>query len=554
MGWAAPSDAASTNSADRQAFYDRLAYLLFFAVFLLALATFTDYGTTWDEDYHFWYGFKVLDYYRSFFHDTTALTSPPIDYYGAMFDATTALLAPYSPFGFYTTRHLLNALVGLVGIVGCWKLARQLGGPRIGLWAAILLLLTPNFYGHIFNNPKDVPFAAGYAWSLYYLVRLIPALPRPKRSEVLKLGLAIGLTLGVRVGGLLLLCYLGMVLAAAPGLKAWRARKPGLAVSELLIEAGQVLAPVLVISYAIMLLAWPWAQVDPLWRPISAIIQFDHHDFPYPTLFDGAYIPAPLLPRIYLPVFLLIQLPELFLLLLFGGLGWALLRLWRDHPPLERLLAPALVIFAAIFPIAYAVESHATLFDGMRHFLFVEPPLACCAAFAFDAGIERLRTSRRAFATAAAALALYLGYHVSLMAALHPDEYVYYNALVGGVPGAAGRFKLDYWANSYREATDDLVSFLKARDGKRFSHKHYRVAACGPPGSIMPYLPANLRYEADRKKADFYVSFTKDGCDKEMRGRKIAEVARLGTRLSVVLDLRPVDLAKGGAPITASQR
>ena len=132
------------------------------------------------------------------------------------------------------------------------------------------------------------------------------------------------------------------------------------------------------------------------------------------------------------------------------------------------------------------------------------------------------------------------------MAALHPDEYVYYNALVGGVPGAAGRFKLDYWANSYREATGDLVRFLKARDGKRFFHKRYRVAACGPPGSIMPYLPANLPYEADRKKADFYVSFTKDGCDKQVRGRKVAEVDRLGTRLSVVLDLRPVDFAKGG--------
>lgn len=544
MGRAAQGDAAATKIDNGQAVYDRLAYVLFFAVFVLALATFTDYGTTWDEDYHFWYGFKVLDYYRSFFHDTTALTSPPIDYYGAIFDATAAFLAPHSPFGYYTTRHLLNALVGLAGIVGCWKLARQLGGPRVGLWAAVLLLLTPNFYGQIFNNPKDVPFAAGYAWALYYLVRLIPTLPRPPLREVLKLGVAIGLTLGVRVGGLLLLCYLVMVLVAVPALNAWRARRPGIALTELLIEAGQVLAPVLVLSYAIMLLAWPWAQLDPLWRPIADLIQFDHHDFPYPTLFDGAYIPAPELPRIYLPVFLLIQLPEIFLLLLGGGLVWSLLRLWRDRPPLEKLIAPGLVIFAGIFPIAYAVETHATLFDGMRHFLFVEPPLAACAALAFDAAVRRLSVSPRAFAAAAAALALYLGYHVSLMAALHPDEYVYYNALVGGVPGAAGRFKLDYWANSYREAAGDLVSFLKARDGKQFARKRYRVAACGPPGSIMPYLPSNLRYEADRKRADFYVSFTKDGCDKQVAGTKIAEVARMGTRLSVVLDLRPVDLAK----------
>src|SRR5579875_2736480 len=77
--------------------YDIAALLLLFGIFVLVLATFTDYGTTWDEDYHFWYAFKVLDYYRSFFHDTTALTSPPISYYGALFDGATALLSSVSP-------------------------------------------------------------------------------------------------------------------------------------------------------------------------------------------------------------------------------------------------------------------------------------------------------------------------------------------------------------------------------------------------------------------------------------------------------------------------
>jgi len=524
--------------------YDVATLVLLFALFVLVLATFADYGTTWDEDYHFWYGFKVLDYYRSFFHDTTALTSPPISYYGAIFDATAALLAPASPLGYYTTRHLLNALVGLAGIVGCWKLARELGGPRAGFCAALLLALTPNYYGQIFNNPKDVPFAAGYAWSLYYFVRLLPQLPKPPRRAVMTLGVAIGLTLAVRVGGLLVLCYLGLALLVLPFLRARQAR-PGLGVFA--TEAGHVLAPVLTLSYAIMLLFWPWAQPDPLWRPIAALLDFNHHPFPYPTLYDGVYYPAPQLPRSYLPDFLLIQLPELFLILLVIALCWAIWRLWRDRPVAETMLAPALVAFAGLFPIGYAVATHATLFDGMRHFLFVEPPLACCAGLGFDAAARALKPWRAGFAAATAALALYLPYHVSVMAALHPDEYVYYNALVGGVPGAAGRYKLDYWANSYREAALDLVAFLRARDGSRFSGNVYRIAACGPPGSIMPYLPPNLLYEADRSKADFYIAFTKDNCDKSIAGRRVAEVAREGTRLSVVLELRPTALAQGGA-------
>jgi hypothetical protein len=528
----------------RGAFWNYSALVLIAVAFLVVLATFGDYGTTWDEDYHFWYGFKVVAYYGSFFRDTTALTSPPISYYGALFDATAALLAPISPLGYYTTRHLLNALVGIAGLVGCWKLGREIGGPRVGFCALIALLLTPNYYGQIFNNPKDVPFAAGYVWSLYYLVRILPAFPLPPRRDVLKLGLAIGLTLAIRVGGLLLLCYLVMALASVCVLRLRGSRQLTQALAELATATRRVVAPVLVLAYALMLAAWPWAQPDPLWRPIAALIQFGHHDFPYNTLFDGTYYPAPDLPRSYLPVFFLIQLPELTVLLLAAGVVCVPFWIWRTRPPPKHLLVPALVIFAALFPIGFAVATHAILFDGMRHFLFVEPPLICCAALAFDAALRWLRPRRAAFAAATAALALYFVHHIALMVELHPDEYVYYNAFVGGVPGAAGRYKLDYWANSYREAAIDLVGWLKARDGAHFDTNHYRVAACGPPGSIMPYLPRNLQYEADRTKADFYIAFTKDKCDKSIVGQPIAEVARLGTRLTVVLDLHPLNLAK----------
>jgi hypothetical protein len=307
-----------------------------------------------------------------------------------------------------------------------------------------------------------------------------------------------------------------------------------------------VLAPVLVISYAIMLAFWPWAQLDPLWRPVADIIQFDHHDFPYKTLFAGTYYPAPQLPRIYLPTFFLVQLPELFVVLLGVGLVWGpwqwlkgqLLKgqLLKDRVALETVLPIGLVVFAALFPIAFAMVTHAVLFDGLRHFLFVEPPLACCAALAFEAVLKRAAHWPRAIAAgAAASLALYVGYHVSIMVALHPDEYVYYNAFVGGVPGAVGDYKLDYWANSYHEATDDLVAWLKKRDGARFARTIYHVADCGPGGSVKPYLPPNLRYEDNRDRADFFIAFTQDGCDHLMKGREVAEVDRLGARLSVVL-------------------
>jgi len=49
--------------------WNRLTALLLLAVVLVVLVTFSDYGVTWDEDVHNWYGVFVLDYYLSLFKD-----------------------------------------------------------------------------------------------------------------------------------------------------------------------------------------------------------------------------------------------------------------------------------------------------------------------------------------------------------------------------------------------------------------------------------------------------------------------------------------------------
>jgi len=212
---------------DRGAFWGRLSFGLIMLGAVLALLTFRDYGVTWDEDVHNWYGNFVLDYYVSFFADRNALHWCDLYNYGAIFDTTAAALNRVSPIGTYETRHLLNALVGVLGLAGCCKLGHAVGGARVGFLAALFLLVTPNYYGQMFNNPKDIPFAVGVVWAIYYMVRIIPVLPRPPLRLLAKVGVAIGMTMGVRAGGLLLLGYLGLlllcllVIAFVPALTLW---------------------------------------------------------------------------------------------------------------------------------------------------------------------------------------------------------------------------------------------------------------------------------------------------------------------------------------------
>src|SRR6201987_122758 len=155
-------------------FWSRLSFGLAILTIVLVLLTFRDYGVTWDEDAHNWYGNFVLDYYLSFFVDRNALHWRDLYNYEAIFDTLAAALNRVSPIGIYETRHLLNAFVGVLGLVGCRKLGQAMGGARVGFIAALFLLLTPNYYGQMFNNPKDIPFAVGVVWATYYMVRIVP--------------------------------------------------------------------------------------------------------------------------------------------------------------------------------------------------------------------------------------------------------------------------------------------------------------------------------------------------------------------------------------------
>jgi len=539
--------------------WNRAALALLGLVALIVVATFADYGVTWDEDGHNWYGVFVLDYYLSLFKDGRCLNWLNLYNYGAAFDTIAAALNRFSPLGTYETRHLLNGFLGVLGLAGCWKLARSLGGPRAGFIAALLLLAVPNYYGQMFNNPKDIPFAVGMVWSIYYMVRIIPLLPRPKWSLVAKLGVATGMALGVRVGGLLIFCYAGLLLLCFVVWRGIETPHPRRILADGFASCWRVLVPTIIVAYPVMLLFWPWAQESPIANPLHSLLFFSHETFPYRTLFAGHYFPASDLPWTYLPTYIIIALPELVLALALAAPVAALVVMRRLSGSERRdwILRHGLLAFAIIFPVAYAVAIKAVLFDGMRHFIFVLPLIAVAAALVADRLLDRLAhfEYRRPIY---GALALYGVGHFSMMAMLHPNEYVYYNGFVGGVEGAQGLFKLDYWANSYAEAVDGLENYLEMQYGLDFMDRDFTVAVCGPPISADYFFPKNFTFSEDREHADFFIAFTKDDCNNSLPGTEIFRVERMGALLSVVLDRRDAVAAearaKRGPPVAVSSR
>src|SRR6476646_7918249 len=191
----APSSAELTTSR----ILDALALLVVGIVGVLALLTFRDYGLSWDDYAHAEYGDLLLKLYASGFSDQRALSWVNLYYYGGGFDLLAALAAKLLPFTLFETRRLIGAAVGIVGLLVTWRIGRRTGGPLAGLMALVLLAACPLYYGHMFMNPKDAPFAAAMVLFLLGLVRLLDQYPKPCPTTLFIVGLGFGLSIGSRI-------------------------------------------------------------------------------------------------------------------------------------------------------------------------------------------------------------------------------------------------------------------------------------------------------------------------------------------------------------------
>jgi hypothetical protein len=532
--------------ADR---YDLAAAALFIALTILIIATYRDYAISNDEEVQQHYGALIVAYYASGFTDQALFHFRDLYLYGGLFDVIAVGLQKIIPLDPYDVRHLLCAFIGIGGIGAVWATARAIGGSRAGLLAAAALAVCGIWYGTMFAHTKDIPFAAAMMGALYFLLRLGRELPRPRWRLVLLFGVLTGCALGIRVLGLFAISYAGFAVAAYAPIGAWRDLRDALAFAG---RAVVSLLPAFVIAYVIMIAAWPWAGLAPL-NPLRAVGVFDNFHYPISTILDGHIYKMADVPRWYVPAYVGIKLT--LLLLIGAGLGLVHATLpdatgqsssttsssttWRRET--------ALVALAALFPLLCDVIAHAPADTGMRHFLFIAPPIAVLAGLGLEGTLRRLEAFNPLAALAGLAIVLVaLGSDVTTLYRLHPDEYLSYNSLVGGLEGASRRYATDYWVNIMPEAVGDLEQYLNRNDhssGRR-PLEHYSVAVCGERLPFEKKADARLQWTPDWHHADFFIAPTHMNCDRALDGRIVAKVVRLGVLIGVVKDRRPLMSAK----------
>jgi hypothetical protein len=536
----ARSSRSPTDAVAVARYLDALAIGTLVVVAAIAAFTFSDYGLGWDDYTHSQYGNLLFSLYASGFADKRALSFVNLYMYGGGFDLLATLSAKILPFGLFETRRLVGAAVGLVGLFVTWRLGRRLGGPLAGLIALLLLASCPLYYGHMFMNAKDAPFAVAMVIALLGVVRALQEYPHATPATIALCGIGVGLAIGSRVMG-----GFAVVNALVPLLFILAVRWRESAFKRTLGEWGLFLAPFIpavVLAYLIMGLVWPWAAVWPL-NPVRAVEYFSNFfERPWRELFDGRLILVPDMPRSYLPTLVSLTLPELMLLLGLCGTFGAIIAAVRGEAggpgaSVGRRAALLAVVLAAILPALLTVALRPAMYNGIRHFVFLTPPFAVLGGLAGAWIARQLRQYGRAVvAVSAAVLIGGLALPVIDMVRLHPYEYTHFNHIAGGVAGARPRYMLDYWGLSIRQASLQLRALLSQRaetphDGK------WTVAVCGPhPAAVVALGP---QYSAiwDPKGADFAMMLGEFYCAK-IDAPILLQIVRDGVVYARVYDIR----------------
>lgn len=483
---------------ERWAFY---SFLLLFSYGLVILATFLDYGITVDEPPLYYYGADIIQWYKSGFTYQPIFETRNTWLYGGLvhvFGYVASQVLPLSPYDAY---HLCCAIIGFTGVVAAYRIGTLLGGGPAGFLAVLFLILTPRYYGHVFNNPKDIPFAVFYLWSLFWMIRGLGHLPEVPKDVLWKTGLAIGLTLGCRVNGFVLFFYLGLFW----GIGYVLLMQQGMAFQNILHIFVKQMVVIVLVAYAVMLPFWPWALLNPITHPFEAIGFFAQFLEPHFSYFHCQYVLNHDVPWYYVSLWLALTMPELVLIGL--GLGTLLVVLFvaRGNFDIQTVhLQRTALVWSALFPMVYAALMHTPFYDGYRHMLFVVPSLVICAALGVVDFGARLKTvmMRRVFWGGIACLVLWTG---AYMVRIHPNQSVYFNHWVaGGIQEASHCFETDYWGNSYKQA----VTWIAKNYEWDFSKRKLRLASRF--GQLHNVMDTDLfeRVE-DYESADLYLGTTR---------------------------------------------
>jgi hypothetical protein len=359
----------------------------------------------------------------------------------------------------YLLRHYLNFLIFICGLFAFYKiLIQRFANAKLALLLVAMLAVSPRILPDAFYNYKDVLFLSATVISVW---TLLVFLRRPTIKSIILHGLAVAFAIDIRILGVMVwVGTFGIILLLL------LRKKIGLH------DALKYMSIFFISSICFTILFWPWLWINPLkfdlWhipvdRFTEAFLNMSRFRWEGLIHFRGFYYPSQGLPWFYLPYWIAITTPVVYLcLMMLGGTALVIrviksaLRLWpRDQDFLDLIF-----VTLAIVPILAIVTLKSVVYDGWRQIYFVYPWLIVIAGVGIEAILSMFSGKTNFIKITYIAIILYM-VNISLwMYKVHPYQMVYFNEFIS--KARAAQFELDYWGQSTKEA----INYVYQNDDK----------------------------------------------------------------------------------------
>lgn len=385
------------------------------------------------------------------------------------------LLAPFTAMSslrndsrnFVHVYRMVVFLVFWIGLLALYALVKKMTQSRLaGILAVLMLWLSPRFFAESVYNNKDGLSLATMLMALYcgYLF-----LEKQNWKTILLFGFTNALAINTRISGFFSFGLVGLLyIFTLTAEKKW-SRK------ALLFGVAAVLSTAL--CFVLLTPAcWKGHFVE-FWQYYfvnsSSFTRWKDWTMEAGQVFHTTLRP---IPAWYLPVWIAVTTPPIFLLLILGGIISVLVltirmlrqKVWPERSVCFRILLGILLLMAYLS----VVIGKSNLYNGWRHCYFMYGPmviLAVCAVCDF----MHICASKRLRKGGVLLLTLQMLLCVVIIAKTYPYEFAYFNLLAGAHPEE--NWEVDYWGIGAKDALEkvyDSIGPCSVSDATEYTTLH----------------------------------------------------------------------------------
>jgi hypothetical protein len=434
--------------------------IFFILIFGFGINIYNDYGISFDEPVSRDNGGISLKYVLDLINKNIAKNDvelqkykiPLNEYrdkdYGVFFDmpifAIERILGINESRNQYLLRHFFTFIFYFVSIFYIYRIISKTYNWKWGLLGSLLYVSSPRIFAESFYNNKDIVFMSACVFCIYTLLKFIE---NNSFKNALIHAIVTAISIDIRIAGLMF----PLMTVTLVGIKAiyennWK-RKTYLNLFYLTFV------------FLFVILFWPWLWEDPAKRFLEALKNMSNFRWDNFNLYMGNYIRAKNLPWHYLPVWISITIPFLYIIFTVIGVGRVLILICRKNYRETLLKKHSLEIIAlGIFlcPIIISILLNSTIYDGWRQFYFIFPSLIllCISGIYYVYGLFNYKVLKFCLICIFLINVTYLVYW---SVKNHPYQNVYFNFIAS--ERWSEKFDADYWGlTNYNGIKNILIS------------------------------------------------------------------------------------------------